>query len=88
MYENDQRSTTHYTAGQAQLLQKGGYSNVSKQQQQQPVNYQYDQRYMNKSESNYVEMPRGGEPSYDMPVQQNGFYNARDQYNQSIAREL
>lgn len=70
MYENDQRN--QYAN---QPMRQNGYQNMNKQQQ---VNYQYDHRY------NGMEMQRGGaEPGFDMPVQQNGFYNQRDQYNQS-----
>ena len=82
MYENDQRNGNQYSD---QTVRQNGFQNSNKQpQQQRNLNYQYDNRHINENENGYMDMPRV-DHGFDMPVhQQNGFYNQREQYNQSI----
>lgn len=91
MYENDQRNNNQYSSNVPHMRQNG-YQNSGNNKQQsyhqpQHLNYQYDNRYMNGNEANYIEMPprRNDHAGFDVPVHhQNGFINqSRDQYNQS-----
>jgi len=90
MYENDQRNSNQYSSNPPHMRQNG-YQNVNsgnKQQshhQPQHLNYQYDNRYINDNEANYMEMPPRRNDGFDVPMHhQNGFYNQpREQYNQS-----
>lgn len=75
-FENDQRNNNQYSSGP---MRQNGYQNFMANGKQphhsQHMNYQYNNRYMNDNENNYMNVPRDGDQGFDMPMQQNGFYN-------------
>lgn len=85
IYDNEPRNNNNQNQ-QYPAMRQNGYQNNKHHQNNQ--NYQqYGNRYVNENENSsnarYIEVPRNNQ-GFDMPIQQqNGYYNQRDDYNQT-----